>query len=105
MTAPGVRPTPEQVRSWRYTGHPYKLIAAEMAEWAAGKERGTALPGDEAFGRDLDITVSRDTYRRARRFLVAQGVLEAGGGPCQVALQRCGPAAGHRAARQSSEAG
>jgi hypothetical protein len=85
MTAPGVRPTPEQVRSWRYTGHPYKLIAAEIAEWAAGKERGTALPDDETFGRNLDVTVSRDTYRRARRFLVAQGVLDAGDGPCQVA--------------------
>jgi hypothetical protein len=82
---PGVMPTAEQVRSWRVPGYPYKLIAAEIAEWVAGKERGTALPDSAEFGRDLDVVVSAGTYQRAKRFLAAQGVLEASGGPYHVA--------------------
>ena len=82
---PGVMTTAEQVRSWRATGHAYKLIAAEIAEWAQGKERGTAVPDDSALGRDLDVAVSAGTCRRARRFLAAQGVLEARDGPYCVA--------------------
>jgi hypothetical protein len=27
-----------QLRSWRVTGHPYKLIAALIAEWAKDQE-------------------------------------------------------------------
>jgi hypothetical protein len=87
MTAPREpRVTDAQIRAWQGTGHSYKLIAAEMAEWARGKERGTALPDNSKFGRDLDVAVSVDTYRQAKRFLVAAGVLETSGGPFQVAL-------------------
>jgi hypothetical protein len=88
---PGVRPpTPEQVRSWRGTGHPYKLIAAAIAEWAAGRERGTVVPDDGFFG----IEASGSTYQRAKRFLVEQGVLRTSDGPFQVALQGSRPS-GH----------
>lgn len=79
------KPTEAQIRGWKYTGHPYKLIAAEMAEWAAGKERGTALPENDQFGRDLNATPSPSTYVRAKRFLVTQGVLETNDGPHYVA--------------------
>jgi hypothetical protein len=83
MTAPGKPEVTEgQIRAWRDSGHPYKLIAAAVAEWAAGKERGTVLPDDGFFG----IEASGRTYQRARVFLAAQGVLEASGGPalCRV---------------------
>ena len=88
MTAQDVRPTPGQVRSWRDTGHPYKLIAAAIAEWAADKERGTVLPDDQFFR----IEASASTYKRAKRFLVTQGVLETSDGPFQVAIQDSCPA-------------
>lgn len=53
--------TDTQLREWEYTGHPYKLIAAAIAEWAAGRERGTALPDNEFFG----IEASPSTYKNA----------------------------------------
>jgi len=74
-------PTPEQVTAWRVTGHRYKLIAARIAGWAEGKERGTVLPDNEFFG----IDASASTYKRAKRFLVSQGVLSTNDGPFQVA--------------------
>ena len=80
------KPTAEQIAAWRYPGHPYKLIAAAIAEWAAGRERGTVLPDDEFFG----IEASGSTYKRAKRFLVAQGVLNTNDGPFQVALRSAG---------------
>jgi hypothetical protein len=82
MTQPGVRPAPDQVREWRDTGHTYKLIAAAIAEWADGKERGTVLPDDQSFG----IEASGSTHKRAKKFLVTQGVLEINDGPFYVAL-------------------
>jgi hypothetical protein len=82
MTAPGKpKVTEDQIRAWKGSGHPYKLIAAAVTEWAAGRERGTVLPDDDFFG----IEASRRTYQRARVFLAAQGVLEASGGPHYVA--------------------
>jgi hypothetical protein len=77
------KPTPEQVRAWRGSGHPYKLIAAAIAEWAADKELGTILPDNEFFG----IEASERTYRRAKTFLVTQGVLSTNHGLFQVALR------------------
>jgi hypothetical protein len=77
-----MKATDDQVRAWRGTGYAYKLIAAAMAEWAADKERGTVLPDDDFFG----IAASPNTYKRARTFLVTQGVLEANDGPHYVAL-------------------
>ena len=59
-----------QLRSWRATGYPYKVLAAEMAQWAAGKERGTVLPDDAEFGRDLDRVVSPRPFLRAKHLLV-----------------------------------
>jgi hypothetical protein len=48
MMAPrGPKATEAQIRAWRDTGHPYKLLAAEIAERAADKERGTALPDND----------------------------------------------------------
>ena len=72
---------PEQARSWRGSGHRYKLIAAVIADWAVDKERGTVLPDNEFFG----IEASGSTYRRAKAFLVSQGVLCTDDGPFQVA--------------------
>jgi hypothetical protein len=76
--------TDVQMRSWRGSGKEYQVIAAVIAQWAAGKERGTALPSNEEFGRDLDFVAGPDTYRRAKVFLVTQGVL-ANEGSYQVA--------------------
>jgi hypothetical protein len=78
---PVPKPTPEQVKAWRGTGHTYELVAAEIAEWAEGKERGTILPDNEFFGIDASVS----TYRRAKRFLAVQGVLNTNDGPYQVA--------------------
>jgi hypothetical protein len=68
-----MKATDDQLHSWRGSGKTYQVIAAEIATWAASKERGTALPSNDEFGRDLRVVVGPDTYRRARRFLVAQG--------------------------------
>jgi hypothetical protein len=41
MADPGERRvTGDQILESRGTGHPRKLVAAAIAEWAAGKERG-----------------------------------------------------------------
>jgi hypothetical protein len=77
--------TDVQLSSWRATGYPYKVIAAEIATWTADHERGTALPDDSEFGRDLDFVASPKTYQRAKRFLLVQGVLEISDGPYYVA--------------------
>jgi hypothetical protein len=81
VTRPDVKPTPEELRHWRDTRHTYKLIAAAIAEWANGKERCTVLPDDHFFG----IEASGSTYKRAKKFLVTQGVLEINDGPFYVA--------------------
>jgi len=65
-----MKATGGQVRAWRGTGYPCKLIAAAMAEWADGKERGIVLPDDGFFG----IAASPSTCKRAGTFLVTQGV-------------------------------
>jgi hypothetical protein len=75
-----------QLRSWRATGYPYKLIAAAIAEWATGQERGTVLPDDAEFGRDFDRVAGPKPFLRAKHLLVAQGVLEMDDGPFYVAL-------------------
>jgi hypothetical protein len=77
--------TDAQVSSWRASGKSYQVIAAEIAVWARGKERGTVLPDNEAFGRRLSIDASPSTYRRAKLYLVALGVLSTSDGPFQVA--------------------
>src|SRR5258708_22399606 len=67
--------TDAQLRSWRGSGKRYQVIAATIAKWATGKERGTALPDDDEIGRHLDFVASPHTYWRAQGFLVTQGVL------------------------------
>jgi hypothetical protein len=77
--------TDAQVAAWRASGKTYQVIAAEIAVWARGKERGTVLPDDQVFGRQLDIDTSPSTYRRAKMLLAAEGVLSTSDGPFQVA--------------------
>lgn len=79
------RVTDAQVSSWRASGKAYQVIAAEIAVWARGRERGTVLPDNEVFGRQLSIDASPSTYRRAKMHLVALGVLSTSDGPFQVA--------------------
>jgi hypothetical protein len=67
--------TDVQLRSWLGSGKQYQVIAATIAKWATGKERGTALPDNDEIGRHLDFVASPHTYRRAKVFLVTQGVL------------------------------
>jgi hypothetical protein len=88
-----------QLRSWRATGYPYKLIAAEIAEWAAGKERGTALPDDAGFGRGLDRVVGPRPFLRAKHLLERHGVLERHGGRSTTARSTSRKEAGLRARR------
>ncbi len=82
--------TAAQLSSWRATGHPYKVIAAEIATWAADQERGTVLPVNHVFGRNLGIEASGSTFTRAKRLLVTHGVLSTNDGPYQVALRPYG---------------
>lgn len=78
-----------QLREWKATNYAYKLIAVAVAGWAASQERGTVLPDDGYFR----IEASPSTYKRAKKLLQANGVLEVNDGPFYVALQRwhCGP--------------
>jgi hypothetical protein len=79
-----VEVTDAQIAEWRHTGHPYKVVAAEIAEWALKQERGTLVPGNEAFAGELPIVPSRSTWQRARVFLRTVGILR-GNGPFEVA--------------------
>jgi hypothetical protein len=72
-----------QIAQWRATGYPYKVVAAEMAEWALRQERGTALPDGDFFAGDLPIVASASTWKRARVFLRTVGILQ-GDGPFEV---------------------
>ena len=83
MTTP-VEVNDAQIAEWRHTGHPYKVIAAAMAEWARGQERGTLLPGNGFFAGDLDIVASASVWKRSRQFLAAVGVLYRNAGPYLV---------------------
>lgn len=77
--------TDAQVTSWRGSGKAYQKIAAEIAEWARGQERGSVLPDNEVFGHQADVEASPSTYKRAKQFLVTHGVLETNDGPFYVA--------------------
>jgi hypothetical protein len=73
-----------QIAEWRHTGHPYKVVAAQIAEWALKHDRGTALPGNDFFAGDLGIVASASTWKRAKAFLAAVGVLYSNDGPYLV---------------------
>jgi hypothetical protein len=74
-----------QIAEWQATGHSYKVIAAEIAEWALQQARGTPLPGNDHFAGDLNIVASASTWKRPKALLAAAGVLHAGDGPYRVA--------------------
>jgi hypothetical protein len=74
-----------QIAEWRATRHPYKVIAAEIAEWALEQPHGTELPGNDHFAGDLPIVASATTWKRAKALLAAAGVLYTNDGPYQVA--------------------
>lgn len=74
-----------QIAQWRATNYPYKVIAAEIAKWALEQARGTELPGNDHFAGDLAIVASASTWKRAKTFLAAVGVLYSDDGPYQVA--------------------
>jgi hypothetical protein len=73
------------IAEWRATGHPYKLIAAQMAEWALKQERGTLLPLSDFFAGDIGIVASAASWVRARQFLASVGVIYRTNGPYMVA--------------------
>jgi hypothetical protein len=73
-----------QIAEWRNTGHPYKVIAAAMAEWALTQERGTLLPDNGFFAGDLPIVASASVWKRSKAFLEAVGVLYRNEGPYLV---------------------
>ena len=67
------------IAEWRSSPHPYKMIAAAMAEWALKHEAGVELPDDDNFAVNLPIVASDATWRRAKLLLVTLGVLRLGG--------------------------
>ena len=74
-----------QIAQWQATSYPYKVIAAEIATWARQQARGTELPGNDHFAGDLPIVASASTWKRAKVFLAAVGVLYSNDGPYLVA--------------------
>lgn len=74
-----------QIAEWRGTNHPYKVVAAQIAEWVLKQPRGTELPGNDFFAGDLDIVASASTWKRAKALLAAIGVIYANDGPYLVA--------------------
>jgi hypothetical protein len=80
----GTAVTDSQIAEWRHTGHPYKVIAAEIATWALEQDRGTIVPGNETFAGDLPIVASDSTWKHAKSFLEGIGVLYRNDGPYLV---------------------
>jgi hypothetical protein len=74
-----------QVSEWQASARMHHQIAAVIAIWARGKERGTSLPPNAAFERELDFVPSPSTHRRAKKLLVRVGVLGSGDGLYYVA--------------------
>ena len=48
-----------QVSEWQASNRMDHQIAAVIAIWAPGKERGTSLPSNAEFGRELDLVPSQ----------------------------------------------
>ena len=74
-----------QVSEWQASNRMDHQIAAVIAIWARGKERGTSLPSDAEFERALDFVPSSSSYTRAKNLLARLGVLGTGNGPYYVA--------------------
>jgi hypothetical protein len=77
--------TDAQISEWQASSRMDHQIAAAIAIWARGKEKGTALPADAEFGRELDFAASPSSYARAKNLLAGLGVLGVGRGPYYVA--------------------
>jgi hypothetical protein len=75
-----------QVSEWQASTRMDHQIAAVIARWARDKEKGTALPPNAEFERELDFVPSSSSYTRAKKLLVRVGVLGSGDGPYYVAL-------------------
>lgn len=73
-----------QIAEWKATNYPYKMVAAAMAEWARGQDRGTELPANDFFAGDLDIVASASAWKHAKSFLEGIGVLYRNDGPYLV---------------------
>jgi hypothetical protein len=82
---PRQEPDDTQIAEWKASGHPYKLIAAHIAEWAKGKEHGTLLPGNEEFAGNLPIVAGPGPWKRAKALLAEHGIIYRNDGPYQVA--------------------
>jgi DNA-binding GntR family transcriptional regulator len=74
-----------QVSGWQASTRMDHQIAAVIAIWARGKEKGTSLPSNAELERKLDFVPSPSTYRRAKNLLVQAGVLGRGDGSYYVA--------------------
>ena len=82
----GIGVNDELLGTWRLSGHPYKVIAAEIATWAQTQEKGTPVPPESFFAGNLDFVVtSVGPWVRAKRLLEQHGVLKQLGGPYLVA--------------------
>jgi len=80
-----VKATQEQLTSWKGSGRQFEVIAAAIAEWASGQERGTVLPDNRLFEHRLALEASDTTFLRAKRLLATERILETSGGPYYVA--------------------
>lgn len=92
--------TPAEITAWRASGDPCKLIAAAMAEWAVMQWPGTPLLGDDSF---RVVAARPSTFKRARTFVMTQGVLEVGDGPHVVAFTGTRPAGSPAAGRDTTQ--
>jgi hypothetical protein len=73
--------TDTQIAEWGSSSRMDHQIAAVIATWARGKERGTVLPSNDELACELDFAASASSYRQAKRFLASQGVLSSNDGP------------------------
>jgi hypothetical protein len=74
-----------QVSEWQASNRMDHQMAASIAIWARGKERGTSLPSNAEFERELDFVPSPSSFTRAKDLLAGLGVLGTGNGPYHAA--------------------
>jgi hypothetical protein len=87
--------TDAKLAALRTSNRMYERAASVIAAWARDKERGTVLPSNSVFQKTLaELTgdePSPSVWKRAKNYLVTQGVLSTNDGPFQVALQDSRP--------------
>lgn len=74
-----------QVSEWQASNRMDHQIAAVIAIWARDKERGTSLPTDAEFERELDFVPSSGSCKRAKNLLARLGILGTDSGLYYVA--------------------